>query len=74
MNIVTDTDCSGVVENHPWSQQFTVIGYSQGGFSTIPHNFFRDWLEKWLGLFEQLFPKNKWSHCGVKVLGNARQS
>ncbi len=31
-------------------------------------------VEKWLGLFEQLFPKNKWSHCGVKVLGNARQS
>ena len=30
--------------------------------------------EKWLGLFEQLFPKYKWSHCGVKVLGNARQS
>ncbi len=46
MNIVTDTDCSGIVESHPWAQQFTVIGYSQGGFSTIPHNFFRDWLDQ----------------------------
>ena len=28
--------------------------------------------EKWLGLFEQLFPKDKWSHSWVDVLGKAR--
>jgi hypothetical protein len=30
--------------------------------------------EKWLGLFEQLFPKDKWSHGWVNVLGKAPQS
>jgi hypothetical protein len=28
--------------------------------------------EKWPGLFEQLFPKDKWSHSWVDVLGKAR--
>jgi hypothetical protein len=30
--------------------------------------------QKWLGLFEQLFPKDKWSHSWVDVLGKALQS
>jgi len=30
--------------------------------------------QKWLGLLEQLFPKDKWSHGWVNVLGKARQS
>lgn len=30
--------------------------------------------QKWLGLFEQLFPKDKWSHSLVDVLGKAQQS
>lgn len=30
--------------------------------------------DKWLGLFEQLFPKDKWSHSLVDVLGKAQQS
>ena len=28
--------------------------------------------QKWPGLFEQLFPKDKWSHSWVDVLGKAR--
>lgn len=30
--------------------------------------------QKWLGLLEQLFPKDKWSHSWVDVLGKALQS
>jgi hypothetical protein len=30
--------------------------------------------EKWLGSSKQLFPKDKWSHGGVKAHGNAPES
>lgn len=33
-----------------------------------------DPLTAWLGLFEQFFPKDKWSHSWVEVLGKAQQS
>lgn len=46
MNITTETDFSGLAENHPWSTQFKVLNYSQGGISVIPNNFFRDWLDQ----------------------------
>jgi len=42
--------------------------------STFLHLLQQQGEEKWLGLFEQLFPKDKWSHSWVDVLGKARQS
>ena len=46
MHISTETNFSGVAENHPWSAQFTVLGYDDGAISTLPHQFFRDWLDQ----------------------------
>lgn len=46
MQITTESDFSGLLENHPWTEQFKVLNYSQGGTSLIPHNFFRDWLDQ----------------------------
>jgi acetyltransferase-like isoleucine patch superfamily enzyme len=46
MNIVTSDDCAGVQADHPWSKHFTVLGYKDGAISTIPHNFFRNWLDE----------------------------
>jgi hypothetical protein len=37
-------------------------------------NMAKQAIQKWLGLFEQLFPKDKWSHSWVDVLGKAQQS
>lgn len=46
MQISTETNFSGVAENHPWSAQFTVLGYADGAISTLPHQFFRNWLDQ----------------------------
>ncbi len=46
MQIVTESDFSGITENHPLAKQFTVLGYSQGGYTFIPHNFFRNWFDQ----------------------------
>jgi acetyltransferase-like isoleucine patch superfamily enzyme len=46
MQITTEDDFNGVQEDHPWAPQFTVLGYASGGTSTIPHNFFRNWLDE----------------------------
>ena len=46
MHISTETNFSGVAENHPWSAQFTALGYDDGAISTLPHQFFRDWLDQ----------------------------
>ena len=46
MNITTETDVIGLVADHPWSSQFQVIGYRGGGFSLLPHRFFRTWLDE----------------------------
>ncbi|WP_345812254.1 acetyltransferase [Paraburkholderia sp. PREW-6R] len=46
MNVVTSDDSIGVLHNHPMSKQFVVIGYKDGAFSTIPNDFFRDWLDE----------------------------
>lgn len=43
MEIATEDDFSGVDTDHPWAGEFTVLTYAQGGITTIPHNFFRDW-------------------------------
>ena len=46
MQITTDPDYCGLAEDHAWAKQFTLLHYSQGGYSLIPHNFFRDWLDQ----------------------------
>ena len=46
MNITTEDDFSGVATDHPWAKQFMVLTFAQGGVATIPHNFFRDWLDQ----------------------------
>lgn len=46
MNITTETDNLGVDEKHPWSEQFTIIRYKDGGISHVPHGFFRNWLDE----------------------------
>lgn len=46
MQIFTEDDFNGTIDEHPWAAQFTVLGYADGGISTIPHNFFRDWLDQ----------------------------
>lgn len=46
MQITTEDDFNGVQETHPWAPQFVVLGYASGGTSTIPHHFFRNWLDE----------------------------
>ncbi|MFM0495244.1 acetyltransferase [Paraburkholderia caledonica] len=46
MNVVTSDDSVGVVPTHPLSKHFIVIGYRDGAYSTIPNNFFRNWLDE----------------------------
>lgn len=43
MQIHTEDDFSGVLPDHDWAAQFTVLGYQEGGRTLIPHGFFRDW-------------------------------
>ncbi|MBT2791588.1 acetyltransferase [Paraburkholderia strydomiana] len=46
MNVVTSDDSVGVVPTHPLSKHFIVIGYRDGAYSTIPNNFFKNWLDE----------------------------
>jgi acetyltransferase-like isoleucine patch superfamily enzyme len=46
MKIETETDFSGVASDHPLNDQFMVLKYALGGFSVIPRQFFRDWLDR----------------------------
>ncbi len=46
MQIITESDFSGVDKNHHWAAQFQILNYSQGGSSLIPHGFFRNWLDQ----------------------------
>lgn len=46
MQIFTEDDFTGEQPDHPWAQQFTVLGYAKGGYSQIPHRFFRNWLDE----------------------------
>jgi len=45
MNISTEDNFLGVSEDTPYAEQFLVLSYADGSFSTIPHQFFRDWLD-----------------------------
>ena len=46
MNITTEDDFAGLATDHPWSGQFTIMTYANGGFSMLPKDFFRDWLDR----------------------------
>ena len=46
MQIITEPDFSGVDKTHRWAEQFQILNYSQGGSSSIPHGFFRNWLDQ----------------------------
>ena len=46
MQIFTEDDFTGEMPDHPWAGQFTVLGYAEGGISSIPHDFFRNWLDQ----------------------------
>jgi virginiamycin A acetyltransferase len=45
MNVITEPDAIGLVADHPLAGQFRVIGYREGGYSLLPHGFFRTWLD-----------------------------
>jgi len=42
MNVKTSDDCIGLLADHPWSNQFVVIGYEDGAVSAIPKDLFRN--------------------------------
>lgn len=46
MQIETESDFSGIADDHPMNKQFMILTYSLGGNSVIPLNFFRDWLDQ----------------------------
>ena len=46
MQVTTEDDTIGVIADHPWSRLGAVIGYASGGFSLIPHHFFRTWTDE----------------------------
>ena len=46
MQIITEPDFSGVDKTHRWAAQFQILNYSQGSSSSIPHGFFRNWLDQ----------------------------
>ncbi len=46
MQLTTENNFAGFAADHPWSAQFAVLSYADGAFSTLPHRFFRDWLEE----------------------------
>lgn len=46
MEIITESDFAGVDKNHRWAKQFQILTYSQGGTSSIPYGFFRNWLDQ----------------------------
>lgn len=50
MEIITESDFAGVDKNHRWATQFQILTYSQGGSSSIPHGFFRNWLDQSEGI------------------------
>lgn len=46
MQVLTEKDYTGIVQDSPYAKDFTVMGYADGGSSVIPHRFFRDWLDR----------------------------
>jgi acetyltransferase-like isoleucine patch superfamily enzyme len=46
MQIYTEDNYIGVLSDHALAGQFTVLGYADGAESSVPHDFFRDWLDQ----------------------------
>jgi hypothetical protein len=46
MNVTTSDDFTGVQATHFLSKAFIVLGYADGAISTIPNNFFRNWMDE----------------------------
>jgi acetyltransferase-like isoleucine patch superfamily enzyme len=45
MQIVTETNFIEELSNHRWSPYFHVLTYADGGISTIPRGFLRNWVD-----------------------------
>lgn len=45
MNIQTEENFCGLDKKSPLSKNFNILRYEDGSISTIPHGFFRDWLD-----------------------------
>jgi len=45
MQIYTEDNFTGTLPDHPMAQKFTVLSYADGATSSIPHDFFRDWMD-----------------------------
>lgn len=45
MNIQTEENFCGLDKKSPLSKNFNILKYEDGSMSTIPHGFFRDWLD-----------------------------
>lgn len=45
MNIQTEENFCGLDKKSPLSKNFNILRYEDGSMSTIPHGFFRDWLD-----------------------------
>lgn len=46
MHIITEPDVTGEITDHAWSRYYKMIGFRDGGFSWIPFNFFRTFLDE----------------------------
>ncbi len=46
MNVTTSDDCTGIAANHQFAKHFIVFTYRDGAYSTIPNNFFKNWLDE----------------------------
>lgn len=46
MQITTEANYTGTLQDHALSAHFTVLGYADGASSTLPPQFFRDWLDQ----------------------------
>lgn len=45
MEVFTEKDYVGNIEDSPYAANFTVMSYADGACTVIPHRFFRDWLD-----------------------------
>ncbi|MBQ5940986.1 acetyltransferase [Massilia sp. AB1] len=46
MEIITEDDYAGLLDDHPRSPNAAVLSFSSGGVSCIPHGFLSNWLEQ----------------------------
>jgi len=68
LEIITDSDFIGIASDHPLSKTFKVLVYKNGGYSVIPNNFFRNWLDEDATSLNSKFAIGKCSGFGVGSL------